>query len=167
LIPKLPALYELDTFEFRWRELLPRLDGFEAEEIKALQERQSALDVVLTDHFPVRTRHFSLLLLLTPYLLPLLHLKQNAALVSIDGKLVFLGEERILFVDPSTFEYQEKKLSGANPNTKFFSTAVVGKDIEIFGGWDERRQVNEVHVLDTTTAQVCYCFCFAGLLRGS
>jgi uncharacterized protein YqiB (DUF1249 family) len=54
LIPKLPALYELDYANLKWRELVPRMDGFEAEELQALQQKQAELDVVLTDHYPVR-----------------------------------------------------------------------------------------------------------------
>jgi hypothetical protein len=74
-------------------------------------------------------------------------------MTAIEPNLVFLGEDKIILANPSTFEYQEKKILGAKPNTKFYSTTVVGKDIETFGGWDERRQMNEVHVLDSKTGE--------------
>jgi len=47
--------------------------------------------------------------------------------------------------------HREKRFIGARPNAKHFSAVVVGKDVQTFGGWDERRQQNDVNILDTGT----------------
>lgn len=83
---------------------------------------------------------------------------KNSPMVVVEDELVFIGNNSILFVNPETMTFREKQFIGARPNARLFSAVVVGRDIETFGGWDERRQQNDVNILDTSAHSTLFTF---------
>lgn len=130
----LPHLYCLDLKTFRWVQYFP--DKFDPADLpsdpveqETFKNNVNGLHAVLKD-YPASTMTW----------------------VEETGKLTFLGTVSYLAVDPVTLAFKEVPIAGVRHNTHYFTTGVVGGDIEIFGGWDERRQQNEVYVLDTKQA---------------
>lgn len=70
-------------------------------------------------------------------------------MVAMGDDLVFVAHMKMLCVNPKTFEHSEHQLRGARPKISHHSSLAVGTDIITFGGWDDRKQQNELFILDT------------------
>lgn len=74
---------------------------------------------------------------------------KTAFMVAMDDDLVFVAHMKMLRVNPKTFEFSVHELRGARPKITHHSSFAVGTDIITFGGWDDRKQQNELFILDT------------------
>lgn len=74
---------------------------------------------------------------------------KSSFMVAMDDNLVFVAHMKMLCVNPKTFEFSVHELRGARPKITHHSSLAVGTDIITFGGWDDRKQQNELFILDT------------------
>ena len=70
-------------------------------------------------------------------------------IVALGDDLVFVQHMKMLRVNPKTFVHSISELSGTRPKITHHSSFAVGTDIITFGGWDDRKQQNELFILDT------------------
>jgi ankyrin repeat protein len=74
---------------------------------------------------------------------------KDAFVVAMEQDLVFVAHMRMLKVNPKNFAYSLSDLRGTRPRITHHSAVAVGTDIVTFGGWDDRKQQNELFILDT------------------
>jgi ankyrin repeat protein len=74
---------------------------------------------------------------------------KDAFIVAMENELVFVSHMKMLKVNPKTFTYSTSELRGTRPRITHHSAIAVGTDIVTFGGWDDRKQQNELFILDT------------------
>lgn len=74
---------------------------------------------------------------------------KDAFMVAMGEELVFVHHMNLLRVNPKTFVYSTSELRGTRPKITHHSAVAVGTDIVTFGGWDDRKQQNELFILDT------------------
>lgn len=68
-----------------------------------------------------------------------------------EHELAFVNNKmRMLRFNPNDWRYSVHDLKGTRPSITHHSAVSVGSDIVTFGGWDDRKQQNELFILDTT-----------------
>jgi len=74
---------------------------------------------------------------------------KDSFMVAMGDELVFVQHMTMLRVNPRNFVYSTAELRGTRPKITHHSAIAVGTDILTFGGWDDRKQQNELFILDT------------------
>jgi ankyrin repeat protein len=88
---------------------------------------------------------------------------KDAFMVAMGDELIFVAHMKMLRFNPKTFVFGTYVLRGTRPLITHHSAIAVGTDIVTFGGWDDRKQQNELFILDTK-AKLWYKPHIGGLL---
>lgn len=75
----------------------------------------------------------------------------SSFVVAMEDDLVFVSDHKMMRMNPKTFEYSTHVLRGERPKITAHSAFAVGSDIVTFGGWDDRKQQNELYIVDTAS----------------
>jgi len=74
---------------------------------------------------------------------------KDSFFVAMEDELIFVAHKSMLKVDLKSYDFSVTELQGTRPLITYHSSVAVGTDIVTFGGFDDRKQQNELFVLDT------------------